>query len=63
MEASDPIPRYEARLTEAGLLDEATKEQVASEATDRVEAAISFAKDSPLPDPAQATRYVFAEEA
>lgn len=58
----DPIPRYEARLTEAGLLDEATKEQVAREATDRVEGAIDFAKSSPLPDPAEATRYVFAEE-
>ncbi|MGD8201327.1 thiamine pyrophosphate-dependent dehydrogenase E1 component subunit alpha [Ornithinimicrobium sp. W1679] len=61
--ASDPIPRYEARLREAGLLDDATKEQVAAEATDRVECAITFAKDSPLPDPAEATRYVFAEEA
>ena len=45
------------------MLDDATKEQVAAEATDRVEAAITFAKDSPLPDPAEATRYVFAEEA
>lgn len=62
VEGEDPIPRYEARLTEAGLLDGATREQVAAEATARVEAAIAFAKDSPLPDPAQATRYVFAEE-
>lgn len=63
VEASDPIPRYEVRLQEAGLLDEATKEQIAAEATDRVESAITFAKDSPLPDAAEATRYVFAEEA
>lgn len=60
--ASDPIPGYEARLREAGVLDDATKEQVAADAEQRVEAAIAFAKDSPVPDPAEATRYVFAEE-
>ena len=59
----DPIPRYEARLVEAGVLDEATKERIAREASERVESAIAFAKGSPLPDPAEATRYVFAEEA
>lgn len=45
----DPIPRYEARLVEAGVLDEATKQEVAREAEERVEAAITFAKDSPCP--------------
>lgn len=59
----DPLPRYEERLNSAGALDDATRDEVAREATERVEAAIAFAKDSPLPDPAQATRYVFAEEA
>ncbi|GAA1165606.1 acetoin:2,6-dichlorophenolindophenol oxidoreductase subunit alpha [Ornithinimicrobium humiphilum] len=58
----DPIPRYEARLREAGLLDDALRDEVAREAEERVEAAIAFAKDSPLPDPAEATRYVFPEE-
>lgn len=59
----DPIPRYEARLVEAGVLDDATKQEVSREAEERVEAAITRAKDSPLPDPAEATRYVFPEEA
>lgn len=59
----DPLPCYEERLNSAGALDDATRDEVAREATERVEAAIAFAKDSPLPDPAQATRYVFAEEA
>lgn len=59
----DPIPRYEARLRDAGVLDDATKEQIAREASERVEAAITFAKESPLPDVAEATKYNFAEEA
>ena len=56
----DPIPRYEARLREAGVLDDAAVERIAKEASDRVEGAITFAKDSPLPDPAGAGQYVFA---
>ncbi len=59
----DPIPGYEAKLRELGILDDAAVEQIAAEASERVEAAITFAKESPLPDPAEATKYVFAEEA
>lgn len=59
----DPIPRYEARLREAGVLDDAAVEQIADQATSTVEAAITFAKESPLPDPAEVRKYVFAEEA
>ena len=61
--SQDPIPRYENRLKDAGILDAATKDQIEREASARVEAAIQFAKDSPLPDPSEATHYVFAEEA
>ena len=56
----DPIPAYEARLRAAGVLDDAMCEQVRQEASDRVEAAVTFAKDSPQPDPADAGAYVFA---
>lgn len=59
----DPIPRYEAALVAAGVLDDAAKQRIAAAASERVEAAISHAKDSPLPDPAEATRYAFAKEA
>jgi len=56
----DPIPTYGATLLDAGLLSDAHAEQIAGEASDRVEDAIAFAKSSPLPDPAEASSYVFA---
>lgn len=59
----DPIPRYEARLAEAGVLDDALRQDIAEQASERVEAAIAFAKDSPLPSIDDATKYVFTEEA
>jgi pyruvate dehydrogenase E1 component alpha subunit len=55
----DPIPRYEQRLREAGLLDDATVARIKDEASARVEDAIGFAKASATPDPATATDYVF----
>jgi pyruvate dehydrogenase E1 component alpha subunit len=56
----DPIPSYESRLRADGLLDDASREQVKAEARERVEEAITFAKNSPLPNPADASKYVFA---
>jgi TPP-dependent pyruvate/acetoin dehydrogenase alpha subunit len=56
----DPIPRYESRLTEAGILDDAAIDQTKKLASERVEEAVAFAKASPLPDPADARSYVFA---
>ncbi len=58
----DPIPRYEQRLRQAGILDDDAVTAVKDEATQRVEDAVAFAKDSPLPDPADVFKYVFAEE-
>ncbi|MFC5999228.1 thiamine pyrophosphate-dependent dehydrogenase E1 component subunit alpha [Quadrisphaera sp. GCM10027208] len=57
----DPIPRYERRLRDAGLLDDAAVERIKASASERVEDAIRFAKESPLPDPAAATAYVFTD--
>jgi acetoin:2,6-dichlorophenolindophenol oxidoreductase subunit alpha len=56
----DPIPTYEQTLREAGVLDDALVSQVAQEALARVDRAITFAKQSPLPDPSDATAYVFS---
>jgi pyruvate dehydrogenase E1 component alpha subunit len=56
----DPIPKYEQVLRAAGLLDDDSVARIKAEASERVEDAVTFAKDSPLPDPAQATAYVFA---
>ena len=56
----DPIPAYEALLTEAGVLDAATMSAIRAEASARVEKAIEFAKSSPVPAPETARDYVFA---
>jgi TPP-dependent pyruvate/acetoin dehydrogenase alpha subunit len=56
----DPIPAYEARLRADAVLDEAGCGEVKAQAQGRVEEAIAFAKDSPVPDPAGAHSYVFA---
>jgi len=55
----DPIPRYEAELRSAGVLDDVAVKRAHVDASERVEAAIATAKAAPLPDPAEAGRYVF----
>ena len=42
------------------MLDDALVSRVAQEALARVDQAITFAKQSPLPDPSDATAYVFS---
>ena len=56
----DPIPRYEQVLRVDGVLDDDSVAQIKNAARERVEDAIDFAKNSPVPDPASATSYVFA---
>jgi pyruvate dehydrogenase E1 component alpha subunit len=56
----DPIPIYEKRLRDAGVLDDELVQQTAADATTKVEDAIEFAKASAVPDPSTATDYVFA---
>ena len=56
----DPIPRYEQTLRAAGHLDDAAAVRIKKAASERVEDAITYAKNSPAPDPASATSYVFA---
>ena len=56
----DPIPTYEHTLRDAGVLDDGLVSRVAQEALARVDQAITFAKQSPLPDPSDATAYVFS---
>ena len=56
----DPSPTNERTLREAGVLDDALVSRVAQEALARVDRAITFAKQSPLPDPSDATAYVFS---
>lgn len=56
----DPIPAYEQRLTEAGVLNPGMAADIKDEASARVEKAIAFAKSSPVPAPETALQYVFA---
>ena len=56
----DPIPTYESALRDAGVLDDATGRPGRAGGAARVEQAVAFAKQSPLPDPADAAAYVFA---
>jgi pyruvate dehydrogenase E1 component alpha subunit len=42
------------------VLDDDAVEQIRTAASERVEDAVAFAKNSPLPDAASATSYVFA---
>jgi len=56
----DPIPAYEQRLTQDGVLDADAAQAIKDEASDRVEKAISFAKSSPVPAPETALDYLFA---
>jgi pyruvate dehydrogenase E1 component alpha subunit len=57
---SDPLPRYEAALRDIGVLDDDIVATIRQESTDRVEAAVAFAKASAEPDPATALDHVFA---
>ena len=59
----DPLPTYRDTLIADGVLTAADAETIAAEASTRVEAAIDYAKSSPIPDPADALKYVFAEGA
>jgi pyruvate dehydrogenase E1 component alpha subunit len=57
----DPLPTYERTLREAGLLDDTAVDEIRASAAQQVEDAVTFAKDSPAPDPKDALRYAFAE--
>jgi pyruvate dehydrogenase E1 component alpha subunit len=59
----DPIPTYRDALLAGGALTEADAAAISAAAVDRVEDAIAYAKSSPIPDPADALAYVFAEGA
>ena len=60
LDARDPIPQYEARLRELGVLDDAAVAEIAASSQARVDAAIAFAKESPEPAPQEALEDVFA---
>ncbi|HTP21732.1 MAG TPA: thiamine pyrophosphate-dependent dehydrogenase E1 component subunit alpha [Solirubrobacteraceae bacterium] len=59
LRANDPIPKLATQMREQGVLDDARDEKIRSRASQRVTAAYDFARESPLPDPAEALEHVF----
>jgi 2-oxoisovalerate dehydrogenase E1 component alpha subunit len=58
----DPIERFATHLVDTGVTDREALNQLHDEVKAEVEAAIQAAWDAPDPDPATATRHVFAED-
>lgn len=59
-QAHDPIPAYEQRLIDAGVLDTNAVAAIRAEVEEEVEDAIAFAKASPEPSASAAYDHVFA---
>ena len=55
----DPIPRFEKSLRDMGVLTDAQMSNLRKEITNRVEAAVRFAEDSPWPNLAEITDDVY----
>jgi TPP-dependent pyruvate/acetoin dehydrogenase alpha subunit len=60
--AKDPIPRFEEYLTREQMLTSAIKAEIEERVKAVVEDAVSFAEQSPAPDPATVADYIFAPE-
>jgi TPP-dependent pyruvate/acetoin dehydrogenase alpha subunit len=60
VQGRDPVPTYEAALRDRGVLDDDGVKDAQATATERVEDAIAFARQSAEPDPASAFDHVFA---
>ncbi len=59
-EAKDPVRRYETRLLDDGIADQAELDEIGRRCEIEVEDAIAFAETSPWPDPATVTHGVYA---
>ena len=57
----DALPRFHAQLREAGILTDEIDARLAAEIAAAVEDATEYAEHQPDPDPATATRYVYAD--
>ena len=57
----DPIGRYEQALLGSGLIDAATIEAIRASVEKEIAAAIEFAKESPAPDVASLTAFVYTQ--
>ncbi len=60
--SADPLPAYRAKLVRTGALDDEMAEQINKEAEELVAEAVSFAEESPFPDPSELFDRVYATE-
>ncbi|MEL6159973.1 MAG: pyruvate dehydrogenase (acetyl-transferring) E1 component subunit alpha [Cyanobacteria bacterium J06623_5] len=58
----DPIKRFEGYLLEQNLASEADLKSIRTKITDVVEDCLTFAEQSPEPNPADLYKYIFAED-
>jgi 2-oxoisovalerate dehydrogenase E1 component alpha subunit len=59
--AHDPVARFETRLRDLGVLDDASAADIAARIKQEVNAATEAAEQAPLPDPATFDRHVYAD--
>jgi pyruvate dehydrogenase E1 component alpha subunit len=56
----DPIPRFEEKLAQMGIMTEEQMKQVRGEITEMIEEAVKFAEESPWPSPEEVLEDVYA---
>jgi pyruvate dehydrogenase E1 component alpha subunit len=56
----DPIPRFRGVLVQDGVLSAEQADEIYEQARAEMQAAVDFGIESPLPDPSEATNYVYA---
>ncbi|MBA3871061.1 MAG: thiamine pyrophosphate-dependent dehydrogenase E1 component subunit alpha [Anaerolineae bacterium] len=57
----DPISNYRAKLITQGIANEGDFEQIEADVKAKIEEALEFAKNSPYPDPATVTNYIYSQ--
>lgn len=62
MKAQDPLEMYRAHLTQEGVLNQATEDEMQTRAKAAVDEAIQFAEEAPFPDIEDASFPVFVED-
>jgi pyruvate dehydrogenase E1 component alpha subunit len=60
--ARDPIKRFEAYLLEQKLLEEVALKEIRDRIQGAIDDALSFAEESPEPNPDDLYKYIFAED-
>jgi TPP-dependent pyruvate/acetoin dehydrogenase alpha subunit len=56
----DPIPRFRGVLVKDGVLSAEQADEIYEQARTEMQAAVDFGIESPLPEPEEATNYVYA---